>query len=68
MTISEAARKLGRSIDAIYKLVWSGKLKATKVNTNSGDDVWDVDENAVERRLANQRSAKSRQRRHEPAA
>ena len=52
MTVSEAARKLNRSIDAIYKLIWAGKLAATRTGA---DDNWDVDEDAVERRLAAQR-------------
>lgn len=56
MTVSEAARKLGRSIDAIYKLIWAGKLKATRVGT---DDNWDVDPEAVESRLKSQRKKQS---------
>jgi excisionase family DNA binding protein len=51
MTVSEAARKLGRSIDAIYKLIWAGKLKATRDGEN-----WNVDPDAVDARLKTQRS------------
>jgi excisionase family DNA binding protein len=56
MTVSEAARRLARSIDAVYKLVWAGKLKATRRGEN-----WDIDEDAVEARLKTQRNLKRKQ-------
>jgi excisionase family DNA binding protein len=54
MTVSEAARKLGCSIDAIYKLIWAGKLAATRRGDN-----WDIEESAVNERLKVQRSKRS---------
>jgi excisionase family DNA binding protein len=54
MTVSEAARRLGRSIDAIYKLIWAGKLAATRRGDN-----WDIEESAVNERLKVQRSKRT---------
>jgi len=46
ITVAEAARKLGMALTYVYSLVWSGKLKARKVNRQ-----WRVSADAVESRL-----------------
>jgi excisionase family DNA binding protein len=45
MKLREAAVALNISLDACYRLVWEGKLKATQVGGR-----WDVPEEAVEAR------------------
>lgn len=45
LTISEAARKLGVSLNHVYSLVWAGKLNARKVK-----DQWRIPVEAVEAR------------------
>ena len=42
----EAARKLGVGLDYLYSLLWTGKLKATKVGKQ-----WRISSEAVEERL-----------------
>ena len=41
-----AARRLGVTVDYLYKLLWSGKVEAQKVNQR-----WRVPMGAIERRL-----------------
>jgi excisionase family DNA binding protein len=45
-TSAQAARRLGITLDAIYKLIYADKLPAKKVGTR-----WLVSETAVETRL-----------------
>jgi excisionase family DNA binding protein len=45
ISVSEAARRLGVTLTFVYSLVWSGKLKARKVNRQ-----WRVSAEAVESR------------------
>lgn len=42
----EAARKLGVGLDYLYSLLWTGKLKASKVGKR-----WQIPPEAVEARL-----------------
>jgi excisionase family DNA binding protein len=44
---SEAARKLGISLDAVYKLIYAGKLQAQKTH-----GLWIIARNSVSQRLA----------------
>jgi excisionase family DNA binding protein len=46
ITVAEAARRLGMALTYVYSLVWTGKLKARKVNRQ-----WRVSAQAVESRL-----------------
>ena len=46
MDVREAARRLGVSLKNIYDLVWSGRLRADKV-----DGKWRISAPAVEARL-----------------
>jgi excisionase family DNA binding protein len=45
ISIAEAARRLGMALTYVYSLVWTGKLKARKVNRQ-----WRVSAEAVESR------------------
>ncbi len=48
ITVSEAARRLGVSLNHLYSLVWANKLSARKVNRQ-----WRISAEAVEaRRIA----------------
>jgi excisionase family DNA binding protein len=47
MSPSEAARKLGISLDAVYKLIYAGKLTAQKTK-----GLWIIAANSVSQRLA----------------
>jgi excisionase family DNA binding protein len=46
ISVAEAARKLGMALTYVYSLVWTGKLRARKVNRQ-----WRVSAEAVEARL-----------------
>ena len=46
LSVSEAARKLGISLDGVYRLLYAGKLAGTKT-----DGKWRVPAAAVEERL-----------------
>jgi len=46
LSVSEAARKLGISLDSIYRLLYSGKLVGTKT-----DGKWQIPTATVEDRL-----------------
>jgi predicted site-specific integrase-resolvase len=46
MTVSEASRKLGVNVETVYKLLYSGRLKAEKK-----DGIWNVDSRSVEQRI-----------------
>lgn len=46
LTVSEAARKLGISLDGVYRLLYSGKLVGTKA-----DGKWNIPVTTVEDRL-----------------
>lgn len=46
LTVSEAARKLGISLDGVYRLLYSGKLVGTKT-----DGKWQIPVGTVEDRL-----------------
>lgn len=48
----EAARELGIRLDAVYSLIWAGKLKAKKV-----DGKWWIDASSVAERLKRRRAA-----------
>ena len=50
LSVIEATRRLGVGIDATYKLLYSGKLPARKV-----DGRWLIRADAVEARLAKRR-------------
>ena len=54
MTIRQAAVALNISLDAAYRLVWEGKLKATQT-----DGRWDVPVESVEERRAQVASKRS---------
>jgi excisionase family DNA binding protein len=45
ITAVEAARRLNIGLDYLYGLLWTGKLRGTKVNGR-----WNVSEQAVEQR------------------
>jgi excisionase family DNA binding protein len=49
LSVIETTRRLGVGIDATYKLIYSGKLPAHKV-----DGRWRIPTNAVETRLRTQ--------------
>lgn len=57
MTVPETAKRLQVSIDAIYKLIWGGKIKATRDEKGN----WNVSESSVEERYKH--TAKNRKRR-----
>jgi excisionase family DNA binding protein len=46
LSVSEAARKLGISLDGVYRLLYSGKLVGTKA-----DGKWNISVVTVEDRL-----------------
>jgi excisionase family DNA binding protein len=46
LTVSAAARRLGNSLDAVYRLLYAGKLKARKKGRR-----WFVSAHAVEDRI-----------------
>ena len=46
VTAVEAARKLGVGLDYLYSLLWTGKLRGTKVGKQ-----WRISADAVEERL-----------------
>jgi excisionase family DNA binding protein len=46
ISVAEAARKLGVSLTYLYSLLWTGKLKARKVNRQ-----WRISADAVAARL-----------------
>jgi predicted site-specific integrase-resolvase len=46
MTVSETSRKLGVNVETVYKLLYSGRLKAVK-----RDGIWDIDSRSVEQRI-----------------
>jgi excisionase family DNA binding protein len=46
LSVGEAARKLGVTVDAIYRRLYSGRLAASKV-----DGKWRIPAQAVEERL-----------------
>jgi excisionase family DNA binding protein len=46
LSVSEAARKLGISLDGVYRLLYSGKLQGVKT-----DGKWRIPRSAVEARL-----------------
>ena len=52
LSVIEATRRLGVGIDATYKLLYSGKLPARKV-----DGRWLIRADAVEARLAKRRQS-----------
>lgn len=45
ITVAEAARRLGVSLNHLYSLLWAGKLEARKVNRH-----WRISAEAVESR------------------
>lgn len=47
LTVREAAVRLERGMDWVYRLLWSGKLQATRV-----DGKWLIPSDAVEARIA----------------
>jgi excisionase family DNA binding protein len=47
LTAAESCRRLGVTLDYLYRLIYAGKLTARKV-----EGVWKVSESAVEERLA----------------
>jgi excisionase family DNA binding protein len=47
MSPSETARKLGISLDAVYKLIYAGKLQGQKTR-----GLWIIAANSVSQRLA----------------
>ena len=57
MKIRQAAVALNISLDACYRLVWEGKLKATQT-----DGIWDVPVESVEARLRQVASKRSSRR------
>jgi excisionase family DNA binding protein len=46
LSVSEAARRLGISLDGVYRLLYSGKLSGAKT-----DGKWHIPVNTVEERL-----------------
>jgi len=44
MTVHQAAKELGISVDRVYRLIWSGKLKARK---DSDGTVWRISAQAI---------------------
>ena len=52
LTLREAIRALGITIDAGYKLIWSGKLDAQKI-----DGKWLISEESLHQRLQVRRLA-----------
>jgi excisionase family DNA binding protein len=46
LTVIEAARQLGISLDALYRLIYADKLQARKEGKK-----WLIDSNAVEERI-----------------
>lgn len=46
MTVSEASRKLGVNVETVYRLLYSGRLKAAK-----RDGVWNIDPESVVQRM-----------------
>jgi excisionase family DNA binding protein len=46
LKVSEAARQLTISLDAVYRLLYAGKLEARKKNGR-----WVIEQSAVEKRL-----------------
>ena len=55
LTVIEATRRLGVSLDATYKLIYAGKLPATKVEGR-----WFIPSAAVSARLEQRRSDNKR--------
>jgi len=53
LTPSAAARRLGVGLDYFYKLLWTGKLSATKVNGR-----WRIPLAGIEQRL-NERESRN---------
>ena len=47
LSVSETARKLGISLDGVYRLLYSGKLAGSKT-----DGKWHISTAAVEARLS----------------
>jgi excisionase family DNA binding protein len=46
MTVSEASRKLGVNVETVYRLLYSGRLKAVK-----REGVWNIDPESVVQRM-----------------
>jgi excisionase family DNA binding protein len=46
ISVAEAARRLGVALTYVYSLLWSGKLKARKVNGQ-----WQIPSEAIQSRL-----------------
>jgi excisionase family DNA binding protein len=46
MTAAEACRRLGVGLEFVYKLIWSGKLPARKL-----ENTWRISSAAVEERV-----------------
>jgi len=51
LSVREATRRLGISIDALYRLIYGGKLPARKV-----EKCWKIPAEAVEARLKSRRA------------
>ena len=56
MSISDAAKRLEITVDAVYRLVWGGKIRARKVKTAGGRPEWELDEADVDERLKARRA------------
>ena len=56
MTVREAARRLGIRLDALYSLVWVGRLAAEKQGNR-----WAIPVAAVEARLKSRHSGEQKQ-------
>jgi predicted site-specific integrase-resolvase len=56
MTAREAANKLGITLDAVYRLLWAGKLKGSR----NADQDWTVSDEAVTDRLMSKRRVKAK--------
>jgi excisionase family DNA binding protein len=50
MTVADVSRKLGIRVETVYKLLYSGRLQATKK-----DGMWQIDAESVEARLNTKR-------------
>ena len=56
MTVPETAKRLAISIDAVYKLIWGDKLKATRDEKGN----WEIAEKSVEARYESTKAARKR--------
>lgn len=59
MTARQAANKMGVTLDAVYRLVWAGKLKAER----NVDHDWNISEKDVNARITAKRKLRAKRNR-----